>query len=191
MRLRSGLGIRRMKKNLMRKFVVVTTLLLIVSAAPKARADDATKLYQALLTKPPAQMPEGFSSATLGSIPLHAASQQAGVVGIATITFVGKNSSGEVRYELLSTRKDFESSARDFSLPGDPIFFPYFPQANCTSHGNRQACEVEDGTVIILVITRELTEGIHATTAGILGKAALEHLHNVRRSIGQAAPPQQ
>lgn len=65
MRLRSGLGIHRLKKNLMRKFVVVITLLLIVSAAPNARADDATKLYQALLSKRPKHMPEGFSSASL------------------------------------------------------------------------------------------------------------------------------
>ncbi len=51
--MRSGLGIHRMEKNLMRKFVAVTTMLLIVSAAPSARAADAMKLYQALINKQP------------------------------------------------------------------------------------------------------------------------------------------
>jgi hypothetical protein len=74
-------------------------------------------------------------------------------------------------------------------MPGNPIFFPYFPKADCTSDGNQQACEIADGTVIIIAITRDLTEGIHRTTAGILAKAALEHLRNVRQSIGQSAPP--
>jgi hypothetical protein len=175
---------------MMRKLFAVITMLLIVSAAPNARAAaDAMKLYQALLNKQPEQMPEGFSSATLSSIPLKPASQQAGMVGIAKITFAGKNSSGEARYAVFSTQEDIESSARDFSMPGQPIFFPYFPKANCTSHGNVQACEIEDGTVMIVAITRDLTEGIHGTTAGILGKAALDHLRSVRRSIGQPAPP--
>jgi len=187
--MRSGLGIHRMEKNLMRKLVAVTTMLLIVSAAPNARAADAMKLYQALLNKQPEQMPKGFSSAALGSINLNAASQRAGMVGIAKITFAGKNSSGEVRYAVFSTKEDFESYVRDFSMPGNPIFFPYFPEAKCTSHGNQQACEVEDGTVMIIAITRDLTEGVHTTTAGILGKAALDHLRSVRQSIGQAAPP--
>ena len=40
-------------------------------------------------------------------------------------------------------------------------------------------------------ITRNLTEGVHATTAGILAESALEHLRAVRKSIGQPAPPAQ
>jgi hypothetical protein len=180
-----------MEKNLMRKFVAVTAMLLMVSAASNARAVDAMKLYQALLTKQPEQMPEGFSSATLGSINLKPASQQAGIVGIAKITFAGKNSSGEMRYAVFSTQQEIESSARDLGMPGQPIFFPYFPKGNCTSHDNTQACEIEDGTVMILVITHDLTPGIRATTAGIFGKAALEHLRSVRQSIGQPAPPPQ
>jgi len=173
----------------MRKFLALTTMLLIVGTAPNALAADAMKLYQALLSQQPERMPEGFSSATLGSITLKPGSQQAGMVGIAKITFAGKSSSGEVRYAVFSTREDIDSYARDLSMPGQPIFFPYFPKADCTSHGDRQACEIEDGTVMIMAITRDLVEGTHATTAGKLGKAALEHLRSVRRSIGQAAPP--
>jgi hypothetical protein len=180
-----------MDKGLMRKFVAVTAMLLIVSAAPNARAADAMKLYQALLTRQPESMPEGFSSATLGSISLSPASRQAGMVGIAKITFAGKNSGGEMRYAVFSTQQEIESSARDLGMPGQPIFFPYFPKGNCTSHGNTQACEIEDGTVMILVITHDLTPGIRGTTAGILGKSALEHLRSVRQSIGQPAPPPQ
>jgi len=190
MQIRIVVGIQRKEKNLMRKFVAVTTMLLIVSAAPNARAADGMKLYQALLNKQPERMPEGFSSATLDSINLKAASQQAGMVGIAKITFAGKNSSGEVRYAVFSTKQDIESYARDLSMPGRPIFFPYFPKADCTSHGNRQACEIEDGTVMIIAITRDLAQGIHGTTAGILGKAALDHLRSVRQAIGQAPPPE-
>ncbi len=179
-----------MEKNLMRKFVAMTTMLLIVSAAPNARAADALKLYQALLNKQPERMPKGFSSATSGSINLNAESQRAGMVGIAKLTLAGKNSSGEVRYAVFSTKEDIESYVRDdFSMPGNPIFFPYFPEARCTSHGNQQACEIEDGLVMMIAITRDLAEGIHATTAGILAKAALDHLRSVRQSIGQAAPP--
>ena len=172
----------------MRKLLAVTAMLLIVSAVPNARADDANNLYQALLSKQFAQMPQGFSSASLGSMPLQPAAQRAGVIGIAKITLTGKDTSGEVRYALFSTRQDFEAYARDFSMPGNPIFFPYFPKANCTSNGNQQACEISDGTVIIMAITRDLT-GVHATTAGTLAKDALEHLRKVRQSIGQPAPP--
>ncbi len=189
MRLRSGLRIHRMEKNLTRKLVAVTTMLLIVSAAPNARAADAMKLYQALLNTQLERMPKGFSSATLGAMNLKATDQRAGVLGIAKITLAGKNTSGQVRYAVFSTKEDIESYARDFSMPGNPIFFPYFPKANCTSHGNQQACEIEDGTVMIFAITSDLAEGIHATTAGILEKAALDHLRSVRQSIGQAAPP--
>jgi hypothetical protein len=191
MRLRSGLEIHRMKKTLMRKFVVGTTLMLIVSAASNAGADDATKLYQALFGKRLEQMPEGFSSATLGSMPLKPAAQQAGMVGITKITLAGKDTKGEVRYAVFSSRHDIETYARDFSMPGNPIFFPYFPKAACSSNGNQQACEIEDGTVMIFAITTNLTEGVHRTTAGTLAKAALEHLRSVRQSIGQAAPPPQ
>ncbi len=189
MRLRRGLGIHRMEKNLMLKFVAVTAMLLIVSASPNARADDAMKLYQALLTKQLAPMPQGFSSATLGSMPLNPASQRAGMVGIAKITLAGKDTKGELRYAVFSTKQDFEAYVREFSMPGNPIFFPYFPKADCTSHGNQQACKIEAGTVMIMAIITDLTEGIHRTTAGTLAKAALEHLRNVRQSIGQPAPP--
>jgi hypothetical protein len=173
----------------MRKFIALTTILLIVSAVPNVLAADAMKLYQALLNTQPARMPEGFSSAILGSINLKPGSQQAGLVGIAKITFAGKNASGEVRYAVFSTKQDIDSYKRDLSMPGQPIFFPYFPKGDCTSHGDQQACEVEDGTVMIMAITRDLVEGTHATTAGKLGQAALEHLRSVRRSIGQPAPP--
>src|ERR1700733_3666559 len=101
------------EKNLMRNFVVVITMLLIVSAAPNARADDATKLYQALLTKPMERLPEGFSSASLGSSNLSPASQQAGMVGIAKITLTGKNSTGDVRYAVFSSLENYESYARE------------------------------------------------------------------------------
>ena len=124
----------------MRKFLAVTAILLIVSAAPNARADDATNLYRALLSKQLEQMPEGFSSATLGSMPLNPAWQRAGMVGIAKITLAGKDTSGQVRYAVFSTKQDFEAYVREFSMPGNPIFFPYFPEAKCTSHGNQQAC---------------------------------------------------
>ena len=173
----------------MRKFLVVIMMLLIVSAAPNARADDATNLYQALFSKQLAQMPEGFSSASLGSMPLKPAAQQAGMAGIAKITLTGKDTKGEVRYAVFSNRHDIETYARDFSMPGKPIFFPYFPKAVCSSNGNQQACEIEDGTVMIFAIITDLAEGIHRTTAGTLAKAALEHLRSVRQSIGQPAPP--
>jgi len=173
----------------MRKFIALATMLLIVSAAPTLLAADAMKLYQALLNTQPERMPEGFSSATLGAIILKPGSQQAGMVGIAKVTFAGKNASGEVRFAVFSTKEEIDSYKRDFSMPGQPIFFPYFPKGDCTSHGDRQACEIEDGTVMIIAITRDLVEGTHATTAGKLGEAALEHLRSVRRSIGQAAPP--
>jgi hypothetical protein len=74
-------------------------------------------------------------------------------------------------------------------MPGNPIFFPYVPEAKCTSHGNQQACEITDGTVMVMGIITDLTEGIHQTTAGKLAKSALEHLRRVRQSIGQPAPP--
>jgi hypothetical protein len=189
MRLYSGLGIPRMEKNLMRKFLALTAMLMIVSAAPNARADDASNLYQALLSKQLEQMPEGFSSATLGVMPLNPASQRAGMVGIAKITLAGKDTSGQVRYAVFSTKQDFEAYVREFSMPGNPIFFPYFPEAKCTSHGNQQACEITDGTVMVMAIITDLTEGVRRTTAGKLAKSALEHLRRVRQSIGQSAPP--
>ena len=177
------------KKNLIRKFVAVTALLVIVGAASNARADDATKLYQALLTKQLERLPEGFSSASLGSTNLNPASQQAGMVGIAKVTLTGKNSSGDVRYAVFSSQQNYESYAREFSLPGKPIFFPYFPDAKCTSHNDTQACRIGNGAVLIVAITHGLTEGPHGTSAGILVKAALEHLRSVRQSIRQPEPP--
>jgi len=173
----------------MRKFLAVTAMLLIVSAVPEARADDATNLYQALLGNQLEQMPEGFSSATLGSMPLNPESQRAGMVGIAKITLAGKETGGQVRYAVFSTKQDFNAYVREFSMPGNPIFFPYVPEAKCTSHGNQQACEITDGTVMVMGIITDLTEGIHRTTAGKLAKSALEHLRHVRQSIGQPAPP--
>jgi hypothetical protein len=189
MRSHSGTGIRRVEKNLIRKFLAVVAMLLIFSAAPKARADDATNLYQALLTKQLEQMPEGFSSATLGVMPLNSASQRAGIVGIARITLAGKDTTGQIRYAVFSTKQDFEAYVREFSMPGNPIFFPYFPEAKCTSHGNQQACDITDGTVMIIGLITDLTEGVRRTTAGKLTKSALEHLRSVRQSIGQPAPP--
>jgi predicted amino acid dehydrogenase len=53
----------------------------------------------------------------------------------------------------------------------------------------RTATEITDGTVMVMGITTDLTEGIHRTTAGKLAKSALEHLRRVRQSIGQPAPP--
>jgi hypothetical protein len=173
----------------MRKFLAVAAMLLMVGVAPNARADDATKLYQALLGRQPAQMPQGFSSASLSAMPLKPAAQQAGMVGIAKITLAGRDTRGEVRYAVFSNQQDIESYARDFSMPGNAIFFPYFPKANCTSHGAQQACEIQDGTVMIFAIITDLTDGVHRTTAGTLAKAALEHLRSVRQSIGQPAPP--
>jgi hypothetical protein len=189
MRFYFGMGVPRVERNLMRKFLAVTAMLLIVSAAPEARADDATNLYQALLSNQLEQMPEGFSSATLGSMPLNPASQRAGIVGIAKITLAGKETGGQVRYAVFSTKQDFNAYVREFSMPGNPIFFPYVPEAKCTSHGNQQACEITDGTVMVMGIITDRTEGIHQTTAGKLAKSALEHLRRVRQSIGQPAPP--
>jgi hypothetical protein len=189
MRRYSGLRIPGLEKNLMRKFLAVIAMLLIVSAAPTARADDATNLYQALLSKQFEQMPEGFSSATLSVMPLNPDSQRAGMVGIAKITLAGKDTTGQVRYAVFSTKQDFEAYVREFSMPGNPIFFPYFPEAKCTSHGNQQACDITDGTVMIIGLITDLTEGVRRTTAAKLTKSALEHLRRVRQSIGQPAPP--
>jgi hypothetical protein len=189
MRSYSEMRISRVEKNLMRKFLAVTAMLLIVSAAPNARADDATNLYQALLSKQLEQMPEGFSSATLGVMPLNPDSQRAGMVGIAKITLAGKDTTGQVRYAVFSTKQDFDAYVREFSMPGNPIFFPYFPEAKCTSHGNQQACNITDGTVMVMAIITDLTEGVRRTTAAKLAKSALEHLRSVRHSIGQPAPP--
>jgi hypothetical protein len=172
----------------MRNILVVTAMLLLISAAPNARADDATKLYAALLSTQPEQMPKGFSSATLGSMPLNQESQQAGIVGIARISLAGSDTKGQIRYAVFSARQDIEAYVREFSMPGNPIFFPYFPKARCTSHGNQQACEIEDGTVMTMAIITDLTEGVHRTTAGKLAQSALEHLRSVRQSIGQPAP---
>jgi hypothetical protein len=44
MRFYSGMGVPRVERTPMRKFLAVTAMLLIVSAAPEARADDATNL---------------------------------------------------------------------------------------------------------------------------------------------------
>lgn len=173
----------------MRKFIAFAAMLLVVSAASNARADDATKLYKALLTKQLERLPEGFSSASLGSTNLNPASQQAGMVGIANITLAGKNSSGDVRYAVFSTLQNYESYAREFSQPGQPIFFPYFPDAKCTSHNDTQACRIGNGAVLIVALTHGLVEGPHGTSAGMLVKAALEHLRSVRQSIGQPEPP--
>jgi hypothetical protein len=189
MRSYSEMRISRVEKNLMRKFLAVTAMLLIVSAAPNARADDATNLYQALLSKQLEQMPEGFSSATLGVMPLNPDSQRAGMVGIAKITLAGKDTTGQVRYAVFSTKQDFDAYVREFSMPGNPIFFPYFPEAKCTSHGNQQACNITDGTVMVMAIITDLTEGVRRTTAAKLAKSALEHLRSVRQSIGQPPPP--
>src|ERR1700691_4504430 len=119
MRRYSGLRIPGLEKNLMRKFLAVIAMLLIVSAAPTARADDATNLYQALLSKQFEQMPEGFSSATLSVMPLNPDSQRAGMVGIAKITLAGKDTTGQVRYAVFSTKQDFEAYVREFSMPGN------------------------------------------------------------------------
>ena len=178
-----------MKKNLIRTFVVAIVMTLLVSAASNARADDATKLYQALLTKQMERLPEGFSSASLGPSKLSPASQQAGMVGIAKITLAGKNSTGDVRYAVFSSLENYEAYAREFSLPGQPIFFPYFPDAKCTAHNDTQGCRIGNGAVLIVALTHGLVEGPHGTSAGELVKAALEHLRSVRQSIGQPEPP--
>jgi hypothetical protein len=189
MRLYPGMGILHLERNLMRKFLAITVMLLIVSPAANARANDATNLYQALLSKQLEQMPEGFSSATLGVMPLNSESQRAGMVGIAKITLTGKDTGGQVRYAVFSSKQDFDAFVREFSMPGNPIFFPYAPEAKCTSHGNQQACNITEGTVMVMAIITDQTEGIRRTTAGKLAKFALEHLRRVRQSIGQPAPP--
>src|SRR5579871_6680234 len=153
------LRLRSAGKILMRNLLAMTAMLLMIIGASNARADDATKLYQALLTTQPERMPKGFSSATLGLMPLNQGSQQAGIVGIAKISLAGSDTKGQLRYAVFSTRQDIEAYVRDFSMPGNPIFFPYFPKARCTSHGEQQACEVEDGTVMIMAIITDLTEG--------------------------------
>ena len=78
---------------------------------------------------------------------------------------------------------------RGISVCREADFFPYFPNAACSSNGNLRACEIVDGTVMIFSIITDLTEGIHRTIAGTLAKAALEHQRSVRQSIGQPAPP--
>ena len=173
----------------MRNLLAMTAMLLMIIAVPNARADDAAKLYGALLSTQPERMPKGFSSASLGSMPLNQGSQQAGIVGIAKISLAGSDTKGQVRYAVFSTQRDIEAYVREFSMPGNPIFFPDFPKARCTSHGDQQACEIEDGTVMIMAIITDLTEGVHRTTAGKLAQSALEHLRSVRQSIGQPAPP--
>jgi hypothetical protein len=178
-----------MGKNPMRQFIAFAAMLLIVTAASNARADDATKLYQALLSKQMERLPEGLSSASLGPSKLNPASQQAGMVGIAKITLTGKSSSGDVRYAVFSSLENYEAYAREFSLPGQPIFFPYFPEAKCTSHNDTQGCRIGNGTVLIVALTHGVVEGPHGTSAGMLVKAALEHLRSVRQSIGQPEPP--
>ena len=109
----------------MRKFLALTTMLLIVGTAPNALAADAMRILQALLSQQPERMPEIFLR-DLGSITLEPGSQQAGMVGIAKMTFAGKSSSGEVRYAVFSTREDIDSYARDLSMPGQRFFFPIF-----------------------------------------------------------------
>ncbi len=161
-------------------FLVVTAMLLLVGAAPKARADDAANLYAALLGTQPKQMPVGFSSATLGSMPLNQGSQQAGIMGIARISLAGGDTKGQIRYAVFSTRQDIEAYVREFSMPGNPIFFPYVPEAKCTSHGNQQACEITDGTVMIIAIITDLTEEFSSNHRRCLAKSALEHLRSVR-----------
>jgi hypothetical protein len=57
---------------------------------------------------------------------------------------------------------------RGISVCREADFFPYFPNAACSSNGNLRACEIVDGTVMIFSIITDLTEGIHRTIAGTL-----------------------
>ena len=45
---------------------------------------------------------------------------------------------------------------REISVCREADFFPYFPNAACSSDGNLQACEIVDGTVMIF-LWREFT----------------------------------
>jgi hypothetical protein len=75
-----------------------------------------------VLSKQLAQMPQGFSSANSGSMPLKPTVQQAGMVAIAKTTLAGQDTKGEVRYVVFSTWHDSETHARDFSMPGSRFF---------------------------------------------------------------------
>lgn len=94
---------------MMRVAAIAIALLLGTSvAAPRAQGSSPLELYKTLLAKsyPDSQLPRGFSSAKISPRPLSGADENAGVVGLLTVTVKGPDRTDFIAYLVYATAAD-------------------------------------------------------------------------------------
>jgi hypothetical protein len=171
-----------------------------------ARADDSAgaRLYQALLSRQPANIPRGFSSATVSALPLNNDDKSAGMTGAVLVTMQGGESKGDYRFAIFqqpvqAQQYSVSLGARFTNSGGRRGFLPYLPGADCITVGATTLCDQVSGNVMVLATAtgvrfanthdRQVIAGV---SAGTLLGSGLDELSTVRTSIGEnvaSAPP--